>query len=207
MEAEVLAFIFNIAILIMSVVAHEVSHGYAANSLGDPTARLEGRLTLNPLNHLDLMGSFIVPVVTFFSMGIIFGWAKPVPYNPYQLKNPRSGGAIIAAAGPLMNVAVAFVFALLIRSSDTLGLPASFTELASFVVFINLLLAVFNSIPIPPLDGSKILFAILPLRFRGVEAWLEAYWPFVFILLLFVLWNFISPIVFTLFRLLTGLSM
>lgn len=207
METEAIAFLFNIAILIMSVVAHEVSHGYMANILGDPTARLEGRLTLNPVKHLDIMGSFVVPILTFFSAGMIFGWAKPVPYNPYQLKNPRSGGALIAAAGPFTNIAIALVFALIIRSTETLGLSPTFTEIASFVVFLNLLLAVFNSIPIPPLDGSKILFAVLPLRFRGIEAWLETYWPFVFILLLFVLWDFISPIVFALFRLFTGLSM
>jgi len=142
-------FVFAIAVLIMSIVAHEVSHGYAAERLGDPTARLAGRLTLNPFKHLDLVGSFIVPVFTFFLGGFIFGWAKPVPYNPYNMRNPRSGGAIVAAAGPLANIVIALVFGLLIRFSPVLGLPDTFIAIASLIVLLNILLAFFNLFPIP----------------------------------------------------------
>ena len=155
------SFIFAIAILIMSIVAHEVSHGYVANMLGDPTARLAGRLTLNPLPHMDIVGSFIVPVFTFFLGGFIFGWAKPVPFNPYNMQNPQRDGALVAAAGPLANILIVAVFSVLIRLSPLFGLPDSFIQLASLVVFLNILLAFFNLIPIPPLDGSKILFCAL----------------------------------------------
>src|SRR3990167_11543260 len=101
--------IFQIAVLIMSVVIHEVSHGYVANSLGDPTARLEGRLSLNPIRHLDPFGSILVPIVTSLS-GFTFGWAKPVPYNPYNLRNGRRGEVMVALAGPLSNIIIALFF-------------------------------------------------------------------------------------------------
>lgn len=199
-----LSFIFAIAILIMSVIAHEVSHGYVADILGDPTARLAGRLTLNPLAHLDVMGSFIVPALTFFLGGFIFGWAKPVPYNSYNMKNPNRDGALVAAAGPLANIAIVAVFVLLIRASDMLGLPSSFVEIASMVVFLNVLLAFFNLVPVPPLDGSKILFAILPYRFSFIQEILERYWFIaLFILILFV-WRLALPLIFFVFELLTG---
>ena len=121
--------IFFIAILIMSIVIHEVSHGYAAEMLGDPTARLAGRLTLNPINHLDMVGSFIVPVLMYLATGFVFGWAKPVPYNPYNLKDGRWGPAIVAIAGPLANIFVAVFFGLLIRFGPLFGIPEAFWEL------------------------------------------------------------------------------
>jgi len=198
-------FIFAIAILIMSVIAHEVSHGYAAQLLGDPTARLAGRLTLNPLPHLDMMGSFVVPVLTFFIGGFIFGWAKPVPYNPYNMRDPRVGGAIVAAAGPFANVLIAIVFSALIRMSSVLSLPSSFVEIASIVVFLNILLAFFNLVPIPPLDGSKILFAILPYRLRFIQEFLERYWFIAIFVLILFLWQLFLPLIFYLFKLATGL--
>ena len=199
-------FVFAIAILIMSVVIHEVSHGYVAERLGDPTARLAGRLTLNPFKHLDLVGSFIVPILTFFLGGFIFGWAKPVPYNPYNMRDPRYGGAIVAAAGPLANVAIALVFGALIRFSPVLGLPDAFISIASLVVLLNILLAFFNSIPIPPLDGSKVLFAFLPYHLHYIQGFLERYGFFIIIFLIFFLWRFLLPIIFFLFRLVTGVS-
>src|SRR3989344_333679 len=106
---------FQIAILIMSVVIHEVSHGYAASYLGDDTARWQGRLTLNPFKHLDLVGSFLVPVVAYMTAGFIFGWAKPVPYNPYNLRPGRWSEAIVAGAGPVSNIFLALLFGLLLR--------------------------------------------------------------------------------------------
>src|SRR3989344_1831079 len=112
-------FIFFISILIISVVIHEVSHGYMAEYLGDPTARLAGRLTLNPIPHLDLFGSFIIPLLLFFSSSpIMLGWAKPVPYNPYNLRNQRWGDALVASAGPLSNLAIALSIVLFVRFGE-----------------------------------------------------------------------------------------
>ncbi|MCA9360992.1 site-2 protease family protein [Candidatus Kaiserbacteria bacterium] len=152
-------------VLILSIVIHEMAHGHVANWLGDPTARLQGRLSPNPLVHIDPLGSVLIPALLFFSQtGIIFGWAKPVPYNPYNLRNQKWGEAIVAIAGPAVNILLAVIFALIIRSSDILNLSQSFTEIATYIVFINILLAMFNMLPIPPLDGSKILLAVLPFR-------------------------------------------
>ncbi len=199
-------FIFVIAILLMSVVIHEVSHGYAALWLGDPTARLQGRLTLNPITHLDMLGSIIVPTVGYLLGGFIIGWAKPVPYNPYNFKKyQKYGDALVAAAGPAVNLLLATIFAVLIRFSDDLGLPASFIDISSFVVLINIILAFFNLIPIPPLDGSKILFTFLPESFSGVRVFLERYALFVILFFIFFLWDIFIPVVFTLFALLTGI--
>jgi Zn-dependent protease len=158
-------FIFIILILIFSVVLHEVSHGYVANYLGDPTARLAGRLTLNPIKHLDMMGSIIIPVILIFTnAGFVFGWAKPVPYNPYNL---RKGGkwaeAIVAGAGPASNFVIAIIFGLLMRFGIVFGFAtAPFIQIAGMIVFVNIMLGVFNLIPVPPLDGSKVLAGILP---------------------------------------------
>ena len=162
-------FVFSIAVLIMSVVIHEVSHGYAADSLGDPTARLAGRLTLNPLKHLDPFGSVLLPALTYLFGGFIFGWAKPVPYNPYNLKNQRWGPAVVAGAGPLANILIALIFGLAVRFFGNF-LAAGFVQIALAIIFINLILAIFNLVPIPPLDGSKILFAALPYRWHRVQA-------------------------------------
>jgi len=152
-----------IIILIFSVVLHEMAHGYAANWLGDPTARLAGRLTANPIPHLDPMMSVILPgLLVVTGSPILFGAAKPVPYNPYNFTNQKWGEAIVAAAGPAANVAIAIIFALLIRSAELLSLSATFIFLAEKVVILNIFLALFNLVPIPPLDGSKILPKFLP---------------------------------------------
>ncbi len=197
--------IFQLAVLIMSVVIHEVSHGYAARLLGDPTAEYQGRLTLNPIKHLDFIGSFLVPLMTYQIGGFIIGWAKPVPYNPYNLKNQRWGEAIVALAGPLSNILVALVFGLLIRFGQA-GLTPSFLSISAIIVFLNLLLAVFNMVPIPPLDGSKVLFSILPYRMSNVRAFLERNSLVLVFVFIFFLWKFIMPIIGILFTLITGLS-
>jgi len=199
-------FIFAIAVLVISVVIHEVSHGYAANVLGDPTAKYAGRLTLNPFKHLDFFGSFLVPVITFLMGGFIFGWAKPVPYNPYNLKNQRWGPALVGAAGPLSNFLIAVMFGLVIRYGGVYEiLPTPFIQIASLIAFINIILGVFNLIPIPPLDGSKVLFAFLPYRWRALQEFLEQYGFFLLLIFVFFFYRLILPIIFGLFKLITGI--
>lgn len=157
-----------LVILIISVIAHEVAHGYAANSLGDPTARLAGRLTLNPIPHIDLMGSILLPsLLVFTGSPILFGWAKPVPYNPYNLRNQRWGEAFVAVAGSLTNIVLAVVFGLIVRFGEVLSLPAAAVSLAATIAFVNLFLALFNLIPFPPLDGFTALRAALPWKLSG----------------------------------------
>ena len=152
----------------MSIVIHEVAHGYAANMLGDPTARMAGRLTLNPIKHLDLMGSIIIPGLLVLSGSpFLFGYAKPVPYNLYNLRKypwcQKWGEAVVSGAGPLVNLFIALVFGLIARFGSALDFfSPTFIEISTMVVFINILLAVINMIPIPPLDGSKVLGAVLP---------------------------------------------
>ena len=206
MDVQVVNFIFSVAVLIMSVVIHEVSHGYVAESMGDPTARYQGRLTLNPLKHIDPFGSVIIPAMTYFLGGFIFGWAKPVPYNPYNLKNQKWGPAIVAAAGPFSNFIIALVFGLIVRFAQSISLPAAFIEVSILIVFINLVLTIFNLVPIPPLDGSKLLFALLPLRFYYVQRFLEQYGFFLIIIFIFFFWELMLPVLFLLFRLITGLD-
>jgi Zn-dependent protease len=197
--------IISVIILIFSVIIHEVSHGYMADRLGDPTPRMQGRLTLNPLAHLDPVGSIIVPIITTM-FGFSFGWAKPVVYNPYNLKNKRQGEFLIAIAGPLSNLFLAVVFGLITRLSAkgaTEFTPA--LEALSVIVLINIVLAVFNLIPLPPLDGSKLLFSILPRQYGGFRMMLEQYAPMFIIIVVFFLWKVVSPVVPLLFSFLTGL--
>lgn len=184
--------------LILSIVLHEAAHGYAANALGDPTARLAGRLTLNPVPHIDAVGSVLLPGI-LLSLGspFLFGWAKPVPYNPYNLRNQRWGEALVAAAGPATNIAIALVFSLLVRFSDSFGLNAEFVEAATFIVVINWVLAIINMIPVPPLDGSKVLHALLPFRiahriFSPIEQLVYRLGPFALIGILFIFVSFLS---------------
>ncbi len=197
--------IFSVAVLILSVVVHEVSHGWVANYLGDPTARLQGRLTLNPLPHIDLIGSVLVPLLLFFTnAGIMFGWAKPVPVNPYNLRG-KYGEAIVAVAGPLSNIFLAVAFGLLIRFAFAF-LPASFVQIAVTVVILNIVLAIFNLVPIPPLDGSKILFAFLPYHLQDLRNSLERWGFFIVLIFIVFLWQFLTPVIGVLFSLLTGIS-
>lgn len=202
-------FIFQIAILIFSVVVHEVSHGYAAYLLGDSTAKYEGRLTLNPLKHLDFFGSIFLPLLLFISgSGFLIGWAKPVPYNPFNLRNRRWGEAIVAVAGPLSNVAVAVVFGLLLRFGVSMGVAESVEvlKITSFIVFINLLLAVFNLVPIPPLDGSKILFSVFKMDSSPIRVFLERFGILFVLFFIFFFWPIIAPVIAKLFMLITGLG-
>lgn len=200
--------LFSLLVLLFSAVIHEVSHGSVALLLGDPTAKESGRLTLNPLPHLDPVGSVLVPFFLLFltqGRGPIFGWAKPVPVNPYNLRNPRWDMAKVAFAGAGANFALAFVFGMALRF---LMLPQNLVALFSIVVLLNLLLGIFNLVPIPPLDGSKALFAIIPNRFWQFRALLEQYGMF---LLLFFLFfggiQLIWPLIFWAYSLIAGSSL
>lgn len=189
--------IFYLAVLIFSVVIHEVSHGSAALMLGDSTAKNANRLTLNPLPHLDFMGSFLMPIFLLIltqGQGPIFGWAKPVPVNPYNLRNPRWDMAKVAMAGAGANFALAIAFGLALRLAP---IPAQLAVLFSGIVTLNLLLGIFNLAPIPPLDGSKVLFAFIPDRFFNFKLFLERYGPMflIFFIFFFGFIRIIFPIV------------
>lgn len=162
--------LFLVFVIMFSAVIHEVMHGVAADWLGDKTARYAGRLTLNPIPHLDPVGSVLLPLFfTLTGSPIFFGWAKPVPYNPYNLKPGRFSEAIVAGAGPVSNLVIAAVFGLIIRMSV---FGATVNNVLLLVVVVNTMLFLFNLLPIPPLDGSKIVSAILPRALaRGYDRW------------------------------------
>lgn len=198
--------LFMIAVLAASVIIHEVSHGYTAEMLGDPTARLAGRLTLNPLPHIDIVGSLIVPLFLVLTHSpLLFGWAKPVPINFYNLKNQTWGPALVGASGALANLFLAIFFGLLLRFLPETGIfSPAFFALIKMIVLLNILLAVFNMIPVPPLDGSKVLFALLPYRLRFLEEFLERYWIVFLALVLLLGGSIVVPAVNVLFRFITG---
>ncbi len=202
-----ITLIFQLAILLMSVVIHEFAHGWVAFRLGDSTAKYCGRLTLNPIKHLDIWGSFFVPLMLFvFSNGqMVFGWAKPVPYNPYNLRDQKYGSAKVAFAGPAANLLVALVFGLSLRFLPVSILTSTgLGQIFGLIVFLNILLAVFNLVPIPPLDGSKILFTFLPASLGNVRVFLERYGMFVILFFIFFAFQWILPVVLLIFQLIVG---
>lgn len=225
---------FLIFILIFSVVLHEVSHGLMANYLGDPTAKYAGRLTLNPIKHLDPIGSIILPLLLVVMRSpFLVGWAKPVPINPYNFRDQKWGSTKVAMAGPGVNLLLAVVFGFFSRflplgGEIKVGIITAFfgrdTEalsyllqsdpfaqvflIFSFVVFINILLAIFNLIPIPPLDGSHILFAFLPHSMEHIKIFLQQYAMFILFFFLFLIISGIIPlfyVIFGIFRLIMGI--
>lgn len=200
--------IFEFVVLIFSAVLHEIAHGYEAERLGDPTARRAGRLTLNPLVHLDPVGSVLMPILLYIASGgaFFFAAAKPVPYDPRNLKNPRSGSAKIALAGPVTNLALALVFGVLIRIFVLLPVSNLFLTFLAIVCFMNILLGIFNLVPIPPLDGSRILFALLPPSEGSyrVMYFLERWGLFFVLIFVFFGFGIIVPVMHFLFTLFTG---
>jgi Zn-dependent protease len=206
---ELFFYLVFLIILIFSVVAHEISHGLMADYLGDPTARLMGRLSLNPIRHVDPLGSIIVPgLLILFGTGIVVGWAKPVPVNPLNFKDRRYGEAKVSVAGPATNLIIALFFGLFMRVAIALGFDTPFAlNLFLFfqiIVWINLLLAIFNLMPVPPLDGSHILFTFLPERFNKIKLFLQQNSLLVLLIFFMFLFRLIIPIVGLLFRAITG---
>lgn len=189
----------------MSIVIHEVSHGFMAEYFGDDTARNAGRLTLNPIPHLDMFGSILLPAILVLSHSpFLFGWAKPVPYNPNNLSNKKWGTIAVASAGVLANLLIAIIFGIIIRLSSGIALQSNFYFITSVIVIVNLALAIFNLVPIPPLDGSKILFSFLPER---AFSFILAYERYSLILLLvFIVFfsDYLAPILGYLFHLFTN---
>ena len=204
---KIVVILIQLLALFMAIVPHEVAHGYVAWKLGDPTARRANRLTLNPLAHIDLFGSILLPAMLMLMHSpVLFGWAKPVPFNPWYFRDPRRGIMLVGAAGPITNFAMAILSALLFR---LLG-PVSglFALFLAYLCITNIVLGVFNLIPIPPLDGSRVVMGLLPEDMVGPYQRLE---PFGFIIIIGLLWlgvldRVISPVAFFLLRFLLGSS-
>lgn len=194
---------FYIAILLVSVILHEMAHGYAALSQGDKTALYAGRLTFNPLKHLDLWGSILVPLFLILSgAGFVIGWAKPVPYNPDNLRNKVWGKIWVAIAGILTNLAIAISFAFIAR---LFPLAESTISIIHMIIITNIVLAIFNLIPIPPLDGSKILLAFIPAKYDYMVRKIEQYSFIVLIVFILYGWQLISPVINSVFQFFTGI--
>lgn len=219
-------YLFLIIILIFSIVIHEVSHGAMANYLGDPTAKEAGRLTLNPIRHLDPIGSIFLPLILILMKSpFLIGWAKPVPINPDNFRDQRWDPTKVAIAGPGSNFILALIFGIFsrflpIEEGIKIGIITSFFGrdletlsyllqnnpfaqvflIFSFIVFINILLAIFNLIPIPPLDGSHLLFSFLPSSLEDLKIFLQQYGMFIFLLFLFLVISGMIPFFYLIFR-------
>lgn len=179
------ALSFVIAVVV-GITIHEFAHAWMANRLGDPTARLEGRLTLNPVKHLDPIGTLVM-VVLIFTAGLGFGWGRPVPVNPYNLKHKR-GDMLVSLAGPFSNFILALFVALtlaLVPATVISGWSSDFVNLIRIIISVNVALGIFNLLPIPPLDGSKVLFSFLPPGRSEIRNFLERYSLIIFFFLIF----------------------
>ena len=189
--------LFLYIIIIFSAVFHEFFHAWMANALGDPTAKHAGRLTLNPIKHMDLMGTVIIPLFLLFFVGGFIGWAKPVPYNPHNLRDQKWGLTKVAFAGPGANFLIALIFALILRFVPIVG---GFYIAISWIIYINIFLGLFNLIPIPPLDGSKLIMDLFPKR---SQQFLQTGFIGIF-LALFIAIMILSPIAQFIYRIFTG---
>ena len=202
--------LFLYTVIVLSVTFHEYSHGFIAYKLGDSTAKDAGRLTLNPLAHLDLMGTVIIPLFLLFYGGIFIGWAKPVPYNPNNLRDQKYGSLKVGLAGPSANLLIAVILGIFLRIASS-GIFSQwlivdsqrlmfFLEAVALIVYINIFLALFNLMPFPPLDGSKVLMDLFPQsRYALMQI---GFWGI--FLVLFLAFFILSPAAKFLFWLITG---
>ena len=220
--SDLIHMLFPLGILFFSVIIHEISHGYVALLQGDHTAEQAGRLTLNPIRHFDFMGMVVLPLFSYWSFGIPVGYAKPVPVNPYQLRNQRWGDLFVSAAGPLSNFLTAIIFAIVTRSllaANDLLIFSPFVQLLGYIVQVNIGLTLLNLVPIPPIDGSKIVHALLPFRVRNrltntgysLRSYVSQYWIIALVLFLYfggpiirVIVTVLAPIQNALYSLLMG---
>lgn len=201
--------IFSLIILILSIVVHEVAHGYSAYLFGDLTAKYQGRLTFNPIKHIDPFGSIILPfLMSLIPGGLILGWAKPVPINPYNFKRRKLGEFMTAFAGPLSNIIIATIFIMLIRFAGPLGMTANFMQLSFVIVMINSVLALFNLIPIPPLDGYRILSVLLPIEtVEKFEHFAQRWGMLLVLFFVFFLWNPVFLALLSFLEVVTGITL
>lgn len=203
-----LILIFYFIVFIFSAIIHEVSHGAAALKFGDTTAKDQGRLTLNPIKHIDPVGSVVLPLMLLvLNSPVIFGWAKPVPFNPFNLKNPKKESGLIALAGPASNLVIAIIFGIILKLAALFSgyLNPSIFIFLNIIILVNIILAIFNLTPIPPLDGSKVLFSLLPKKFSSFEMWLEKYGFIILIAFIFLGFDYIVvPFVLFIFHLFGG---
>ncbi|MBI4067120.1 site-2 protease family protein [Candidatus Gottesmanbacteria bacterium] len=192
-----LSFIIYIAALLVAITIHEFSHAYMADRLGDPTPKLMGRITFNPLAHLDVLGTLMLVLVGF-------GWGKPVQFDPFNLRHPKKDSALISLAGPASNLILASILSLILRVASPIGLISPISLIESILepfIYLNVLLAIFNLIPIHPLDGFKVVGGLLPKHYYDSWVQLERYGLLFLIILLFPIFgtspiiSIISPIV------------
>lgn len=203
--------LFLYVVIVLSASFHEFAHAFVAFKLGDSTAKNEGRLTLNPLKHIDLAGTVVIPLFLLFFGGIFIGWAKPVPYNPYNLRDKKYGSLKVGIAGPASNFLIALILGIFIRlvSSGIFGMSLIindqwlfFLSALALITYINIFLGLFNLIPIPPLDGSKVFMDLFP---RANYAMASLGIMGVFVALLIAFWV-LSPIAQFVFKLIVGQS-
>lgn len=194
---KILTYVIQFAVVMFAISIHEAAHGWMANRFGDPTAKLQGRITLNPIAHIDLIGTIIFPLLLILMGAPVFGWAKPVMVNPYNLRNPKRDHMYIAASGPLSNIfagITAIILFILLKRMGVVNLinPGIITLLLFYLIIINIFLAIFNLIPIPPLDGSGIIEGVL--KGEALE-WYHKIKPYGFIILILIIYAGILDII------------
>ena len=203
-------YVISVVVLLFSIIVHEVAHGFVAYKRGDSTAKLLGRLTLNPIYHIDIFGSIILPAILILTGAPVFGWAKPVPVNMYNLKNPKRDMIFVSLAGVTANFLLALVAGVIMFVIRTffadVSIMASIYLILQYVIVINIVLMIFNLIPIPPLDGSRVVFFLLPRDLAQKYAKIERYgfWIILILLMTNILWKIIAPAANFLIKLLSG---